>query len=224
MKIERINDNQIKFTLTRSDLASRQIRLSELTYGTEKAKVLFQDMVEQASTELGCDISEAPLMIEAIPVSMDCIILMITMVDDPDEVDSRFSELANFTDLFKKDDSDEFDFSSIFGNAVKNAVQAASPAGECMFSFDSLDSVIDLAKSAHRFHTGKSTLYRSREDGKYYLRIVSDPKRSEEFSRITAISSEFGSFEPTGYSRMAYINEHFDVILSENAIDNLSDI
>ena len=43
MKIEKINDNQIKCTLNRSDLASRQIKLSELAYGTEKAKSLLQD-------------------------------------------------------------------------------------------------------------------------------------------------------------------------------------
>ena len=35
MKIERINDNQIRCTLTKKDLADRQIKLSELAYGTE---------------------------------------------------------------------------------------------------------------------------------------------------------------------------------------------
>lgn len=43
MKIEKVNDNQIRCTLTREDLAERQIKLSELAYGTEKAKMLFRD-------------------------------------------------------------------------------------------------------------------------------------------------------------------------------------
>jgi len=38
MKIEKINDNQIRCTLTRDDLAQRQLKLSELAYGSEKAK------------------------------------------------------------------------------------------------------------------------------------------------------------------------------------------
>ena len=38
MKIEKISDNQIRCTLTRADLADRQLQLSELAYGTEKAK------------------------------------------------------------------------------------------------------------------------------------------------------------------------------------------
>ena len=48
MKIEKINDSQIRCTLTSADLASREIKLSELAYGTEKAKNLFQDMMRQA--------------------------------------------------------------------------------------------------------------------------------------------------------------------------------
>ena len=42
MKIEKINDNQIRCTLTREDLENHQIRISELAYGTEKAKKLFR--------------------------------------------------------------------------------------------------------------------------------------------------------------------------------------
>ena len=37
MKIEKINENQIRCTLTREDLANRKIKLSELAYGSENA-------------------------------------------------------------------------------------------------------------------------------------------------------------------------------------------
>lgn len=38
MKIEKINENQIRCTLTKEDLESHQIRISELAYGTEEQK------------------------------------------------------------------------------------------------------------------------------------------------------------------------------------------
>ena len=38
MKIEKINENQIRCTLTREDLESHQVKLKELAYGSEKAK------------------------------------------------------------------------------------------------------------------------------------------------------------------------------------------
>ena len=90
MKIEKINDNQIRCTLTSDDLASREIKLSELAYGTDKAKNLFRDMMQKAHSEFGFEADNIPLMIEAIPVTPDSIVLIITKVEDPEELDTRF--------------------------------------------------------------------------------------------------------------------------------------
>jgi len=94
MKIELVNDNQIRCILTKEDLADRQLKLSELAYGSEKAKELFRDMMEQANFQYGFEANEVPLMIEAIPVSAESIILIITKVEDPEELDTRFANFA----------------------------------------------------------------------------------------------------------------------------------
>lgn len=94
MKIEKVSDNQIRCTLTREDLADRQLKLSELAYGTEKAKMLFRDMMQQAAYECGFEAEDIPLMIEAIPLSADTIILIITKVEYPEELDTRFSQFS----------------------------------------------------------------------------------------------------------------------------------
>ena len=78
MKIEKLNENQIRCTLTHADLAARHLKLSELAYGTEKAKSLFRDMMQQASFDFGFEAENMPLMIEAIPSSSDSIVLIIT--------------------------------------------------------------------------------------------------------------------------------------------------
>ena len=96
MKIEKINENQIRCTLTKEDLDSHQIRISELAYGTEKAKRLFRDMMQQAQIQFGFEADNIPLMIEAIPVNAESIILIITKVEDPEELDTRFSKFAPF--------------------------------------------------------------------------------------------------------------------------------
>ena len=96
MKIEKISDNQIRCTLTRADLADRQLKLSELAYGTEKARSLFHDMMQQAAFEFGFEAEDIPLMIEAIPSSADSIVLIITKVDNPDDLDSKFSKFNPF--------------------------------------------------------------------------------------------------------------------------------
>lgn len=98
MKIEKVSENQIRCTLTREDLIDRQLKLSELAYGSEKAKSLFRDMMQQASYEFGFEAEDIPLMIEAIPLSSDCIILIITKVEDPEELDTRFSKFSPSVD------------------------------------------------------------------------------------------------------------------------------
>lgn len=95
MKIEKVNENQIRCTLTREDLAERQLKLSELAYGTEKAKLLFRDMMQQAAYEFGFEADDIPLMIEAIPLSADTIILVITKVEYPEELDTRFARFSD---------------------------------------------------------------------------------------------------------------------------------
>ena len=109
MKIEKINDNQIRCTLTHADLAARNLKISELAYGTEKAKSLFRDMMQQASFDFGFETDDLPLMIEAIPSSSDSITLIITKVEDPEELDTRFSRFSPSD----SDDDDSFDFDDI---------------------------------------------------------------------------------------------------------------
>lgn len=114
MKIEKLSDTQIRCTLSKEDLSQRQLHLSELAYGSEKAKELFRDMMQQASIELGFEADNIPLMIEAIPISNDCLVLVVTKVEDPDELDTRFSRFSkiNVDDSFDEDfsDIDDTDF------------------------------------------------------------------------------------------------------------------
>lgn len=128
MKIERISDNQIRCTLNKHDLVERQLKISELAYGSEKARELFRDMMEQANIDFGFDADDIPLMIEAIPTSRDSIVLVITKVDNPDEFDERFSRFGlqdDDEDCFFEDlDEDEIeDSDTLDSNDIVNCFE-----------------------------------------------------------------------------------------------------
>lgn len=119
MKLEKLNDNQIRCTLNKADLTERELKISELAYGTDKAKELFREMMQQASYEFGFEAEDIPLMIEAIPISADCIILVITKVEDPEELDTRFSKFAPSNDEADSNndelnDAEDDDITSLF--------------------------------------------------------------------------------------------------------------
>lgn len=131
MKIEKVNDHQIRCTLTKADLIDRQLKISELAYGTEKAKNLFRDMMQQASYEFGFEAEDIPLMIEAIPLNSECIVLIITKVEDPEELDTRFSKFA--PSVHSENTEEDWDDSDMLTPSSK---------GEA-------DDVLDLFKKLH---------------------------------------------------------------------------
>lgn len=149
MKIERLSENSIRCTLNRADLDSRELKISELAYGTEKAKSLFKDMIAQASFECGFEAEDIPLMIEAIPVSPDCIVLVITKVEDPEELDTRFSKFA------PSEDDDDYADMLDGDDELKNSQEASDLLGRLNEVLNSEDGFIPFAQSLGK-DSGKS--------------------------------------------------------------------
>ena len=239
MKIEKVNDHQIRCTLTREDLADRELKISELAYGTEKAKNLFRDMMQQASFEFGFEAEDIPLMIEAIPLNSECIVLIITKVEDPEELDTRFSKFApsvhdsdgdldemidslsegadDVLDLFKKIHEGKF-ADALEKNASSSPQKEdqtkkstgkqekiASPEQELVriFSFDSIRTVTRIS----------------------HILVISKGAHSPaEFNKICNILSEYGRIEKYVSAGEAYLEEHFNPIIKENALQSLCQI
>lgn len=128
MTIERISENQIRCTLNKNDLIDRELRISELAYGTEKAKALFRDMMQQASYELGFEADDIPLMIEAIPVSTECLVLVVTKVEDPDELDTRFSRFSSDNSM------EDYDFEEDYEESLTDELFNSVPGFDELWS------------------------------------------------------------------------------------------
>ena len=244
MKLEKVNDHQIRATLTKADLADRELKLSELAYGTEKAKNLFRDMMQQAAYEFGFEAEDIPLMIEAIPLSSESIVLIITKVDDPDELDTRFS---NFAPSIHDDDdsglnsvlralSDEEDnvldlFRRIRENAQMGLPENASKEEDAqtvvaqdlsrIYSFPDIDSVAKVAHLLEPFFFGKSSLYRNRNTGRILLVISKTNHTPEDFNRICNMISEYGTAEKYSEASEAFFGEHNESIMQQDALTKL---
>ena len=242
MKIEKLNDNQIRCTLTRADLADRQLQLSELAYGTEKAKSLFHDMMQQAAFEFGFEAEDIPLMIEAIPASSDSIVLIITKVEDPDELDTRFSKFAptagsdwegRKTEGPGKLDGAE-DLLNLIGKVKesisappeKNASEKSNDKKSSLrlFSFATMDSVICAAHLLKHIYSGSNTLYRDQNANLYILALTQSQHTTNDFNRVCNMLSEYGSMEKASGASLAYLEEHCEIILSADAVQKLAKI
>ncbi len=249
MKIERINENQIKFTLSSEDLASRHLRVSELVYSSDKAKNLFNELMQRANKEVGFEHDDLPLMIEAIPMPQDGLILVVTKMDDPEELDARFSNFSpakasapaplptadEIINTFEHLDSVLKDLginklSDLAGVTVPEdkdepslkEIASYSDALARIYVFDNFVNLTKLAASLVPFYKGRNTLFRDPKSGYYYLVMYISDHTPEEFNRVCNIVSEYGDPAKTTYATFAYFEEHFKTIIKDKALAQLA--
>ena len=143
MRIERISENTIRCTLTNFDLSIRNIKMSELTYGSENARNLFREMMQKAHNEVGFEAEDTPIMVEAIPMPNDSIMLIITRVEDPDELDTRFSR-------FTQENEEESSLASMTNELLEGADEILSFLGnpEILEQLDKLPMISNSSAPA----------------------------------------------------------------------------
>ena len=243
MKIEKLSDNQIRCTLTRADLAARQLHLSELAYGTEKAKSLFRDMMQQAAFEFGFEADDIPLMIEAIPSSADSIVLIITKVEDPEELDTRFSKFAPASGAetdFQKNPPSKLEGADALIDLLDKVKEKMTPQDNesssdekstasgrpalRLFSFSTLDNVQKAAGLLSSMYSGSNTLYKDEGENVYILALSQSGHTDLDFNRICNMLSEYGSLEKTSGAVLAFLEEHCKTIISADAVRTLASI
>ena len=249
MKIERINENQIRCTLTSFDLSARNINLVELAYGTEKARKLFREMIQKASNEVGFEAEDIPLMVEAIPLSSESIMLVITKIEDPEELDTRFAKFSPFTDdnqnslvsqlasefLEGAPDSLNYlepgsveqvgDESGTDGASEAPAKKnTGSVASSRIFRFNSLDRISEASRAVSGIYDGVNTLYKKPGTRQYYLIVKRLDCGDLDFSRVCNILAEYATKLSGESASEAYFKEHYEVIIQDNALQNLARI
>ncbi len=244
MKIEKVNENQIRCTLTKEDLASRQLKISELAYGTEKAKSLFRDMMQQANFEFGFEAEDIPLMIEAVPINSECIVLIITKVEDPEELDTRFSRFAPSVheDSDREEDIEALDDASdeildLFRKIQESDIpieeptksSSDAPASEenekpllRLFSFGSLRPLLTLTTHLKQVSFTSSSLYKDNKTNEYLLLLSSTKDYAPVYNKLCNLLSEYGSLRRVLPTTPAYLAEHCSTVIVSDALMVLS--
>lgn len=242
MLFEKINDKQIRCTIDSSDLSSRGIKLVELAYGSEKARNLFKDMINQASIELGFEAHNTPLMVEATPLPNESLLLTITKVDNPDELDTRFSRFSPapideiqtmLSDLenSKNAESNE-DLSKLLTDELINKIDIFNDSLKIseqnnlyrVFSFTNLDTLIEVSRFIGTDYLGFSSLYKNPSKNKYYLLLNNKNLDSRIFYQTCNVLMEYGNKEMSFDPNIAHLNEHFELFIENNAINKLAAI
>ena len=237
MKIEKIDDNSIKCTLSSLDLSSRNLNLRDMTYGSQAAKRLFNEMMQKAKEEVGFSIENTPLMIEAVPLQGGAVQLIISKVDDPEELDTRFSKfsavgsgqngwiselatqiLEGAQGLVKQLKETEEE------PGVAEEKKESGDEGIRLYRFRTLDRVIDAAKAVSYCDLGANSLYKAEDKKGYYVSLHSKGDDIDSLNRAANLLLEYGERVNGGSATEAFYKEHMEQLIQENALQKLKTV
>ena len=241
MKLERISENQIKCYVSSGDLATRQLSFRELAYGSDKVRKLFADMLEEAGATLDFHPEGTPLMIEAVPMGSEGLLVFITKVEDPEELDTRFARFAPAImaqmgsasgESSTATHSNAEDILRAFGRMIDLAAREINqnheePRAEDpqdlyrAFFFEDMDSARAAARLLTPHYSGPASFY-GRPSGGYYLVLHKAESDTVVFNKLCNLLTEYAAQVRVSCMSEAYYREHYRIIYDGDAIPKLS--
>ena len=210
MKIEKISENQIKFILSKSDLDERDIKISELAYGSEKTHRLLQEMMNQAYSEYNFDSDNMPLLTEVMPVGTSQVIIVVTKISEAgEEKPLNFFNQNRPSHPFKT-----------YGFMKPNDDAAYMEDNLAVFSFKSLDEAAVSAKRLYDSFMGQSRLYKC--DNRYFLVIEEDSSAAYALAEAVVVLHEYGEKHISTSLGENYLAEHGEIFISRQAVEKLA--
>lgn len=241
MKIEKIDENSIALILKDEELKNRNLKMSDLSYGSEKAQDLLVEVMNLAKTEVGFT-PDAPLAVEAVPLKDGDIKLIVTKVFNPDELDARYSrftpmknEKVPFSIMQMLENTiDKFEEALKQGNTrgideVNNVEKLEITKGTdqiAIFEFDEIDKASDACRNVNSYDY-VSVLYKDEKNKKFFLVLSISgnvPKATiDDFNKVCNSLAEYGTrIRGKVGMNQAYYEEHYKIIIKEDAVSKLS--
>ncbi|MCG1023011.1 genetic competence negative regulator [Sutcliffiella horikoshii] len=166
MRLERLNYNKIKIFLTFDDLEDRGLTKEDLWKDSQKVHQLFRDMIDEASAELGFEVSGS-LNVEVYALQAQGMVVIVTSTEQ-EELEEEFND--DYIEMQVTVDESQ----------------------ELFYVFESFDHLIDLAKRLQAFHIHGGTIY-SHDQMFYLLLSEEDVDIMMDIDTLIALLSEYGT-------------------------------
>jgi adapter protein MecA 1/2 len=215
MKVEKISETQLKFVLNQSELQDRDIHLTELAYGSEKTQQLFREMMEQAMVQCNFSADNTPLMIEAVPLSIDSIMIIVTKVAEAADNEKHLDILENLRKARNR-------LQKMRHIEISQDRPESHPSNPlCVYSFATLDDAASASSRLMGYFTGRNALYKHYD--RYFLVLHNDnPMDRVSTDDLGAILGEYGQKHISAPLSEVYLNEYAQLLIQDGAVHILA--
>ena len=209
MKVEKINENKIRITLTLEELENRQISIKDIEKNSSLAKNLFIDLIEESNLEEDFILDDSQLFIEASSDNNNLFIVTITKIDNIPEL-KKYALMEDPKNKRIRRKSIEQDLNYYIDSNI--------------FSFDSMDTLLDLCDifKKEKLFFGKNSLYKY--NNTYFLIFSKSSIKNKRFLKTFVFLSEYCQ-EYYSYNIFeTSIKEKAKLIIENNALQTLKKI
>ena len=206
MKIEKISNTQMRFVLMTQDLEDRDIKITELSYASDKTQQLFREIMQLVQDEQEFTSENTPLMFEAMRMGVDGLVVVVTKISEGLDAEKKFSLIPQAKNecRYKRNDM----------------IETSDTQDEDSYSVFSFADIDIMAAAADRLHFyGPSQVYKM--DGQYFLLLQNETKDLLTTGEMEAILYEFGRKHISNTISQNYLAERGEIIISEDAITKL---
>lgn len=208
MKIEKIDENKVKITLTLDELSQRQISLKDIEQDSNTAQDLFLDLLEESDLQEEFLMDDSQLFVEASSDNENLFIVTITKID-------YMPELAKYVPKKK---------SSRKKGAYKSNADIEYTVASSIYKFNSIDRLLDLTSKLklEKAFMGTNSLYKYEDS--YFLVFSSSSIKNAKFIKTFVILSEYCQQYYSADMYKTLIQEKSKLIIEKKALQKLSKI
>lgn len=230
MKIERVDDKTVKCFLSNEELEEYEIDYKDFIMRSEKAKELVQEIIEQASQEVGYKPPRFAFDLQIMMVPDHGLVLTFSEKDPLDNLGAKDGEqLVECLNEMKKilqKSKEKLQQQADVGQAGSEKAIAKKSAEEqlrpdfAIFAFRSLGRVMEYAKVLPATLRVQSALYEM--DGIFYLHMHKGAASYERYSRACIQAMEFASLYSAEEDVLVHLQECGECLIAEKALKKLS--
>lgn len=192
MKIEKLNENKIKITLSSDDLRARNIDVQSFIYNTPESQDLFWDVMKEAEKEYGFSVDESMIYVEAAATTSGIFTLTVT------KSANSLSPITLRNKLKRQ-------------NYKLRRKNITLPLNNSIYRFNTFEDLCDFCSSTDVESFGNNVLYEL--NSTYYLLVSTMPN-----SGIL----EYASKEPNVDILLAELSEYGKKIIADDALKTIA--
>lgn len=200
MRMERINEHQVRCVITLQDLEEHKLTTGDLKYGTKEIRALFNEVIGRAVENYKFNEDHLPVMVEAIPIKDGELLVILSAVENVEELDPHFAHFQeDAADVEDTEETEELGFTAPEENEKEQVA---------LFSFYGIGEVIEFCRRIATMNI-HSELYRGETPHGFYLALFCpDYMQAEEFHSFKNSLREFREPLEKGTAVYAWLREH----------------